>query len=389
MERFKNHYFVLVRLILMVTFGAFGFVERDSKAVVPVWVLLLVSLYLSSMVIFSVVAKKYRIFFLLAALGFSAGLYALGETAFVFLGFLVIYDFLTLFDNIDPRAFMLPWLCIVIPSTLAMGTRILALILTSIIYIKHNSMIRSYQKQMLEDTITEQKLKRDMQQKEYSAKLEQRKSMIMAENQILEERASLSQTLHDKLGHNINGSVYQLEAAKVLLTKDPEKSGTIIQAVIDQLRGGMDEIRGILRKERPEKKQLALLQLYKLCEDCNQKGVQTELVTEGEMSGISDAIWEVILDNAFEAVSNSMKYARCSRIDIRLLVMNQRVRITILDDGVGCSKIEDGMGISGMRQRVRACNGTISFESTAGFCVTMLLPLKSQGITGGETNGKD
>ena len=245
----------------------------------------------------------------------------------------------------------------------------------TVCYLQHNFVIRAYRKQMMEDTITEQNLKRDMQEKEFAAKMEQRKSMLMAENQILEERASLSQTLHDKLGHNINGSVYQLEAAKVLMEKDPEKSKNILQAVIDQLRSGMDEIRGILRKERPAKKELAMLQLYKLCEDCNNKGVKTELVTEGDTALIPDPIWEVILDNAFEAVSNSMKYSKCSSIDIQIFVMKQRVRVSIADDGVGCSKFEDGMGISGMRSRVRAASGTIDFQTDPGFTVTMLLPI--------------
>ena len=70
-----------------------------------------------------------------------------------------------------------------------------------------------------------------------------------------------------------------------------------------------------------------------------------------------------------------MKYSKCSRIDIRLVVMAQRVRVSISDDGVGCTEVKDGMGISGMRQRVREVNGTISFESAAGFTVTMLLPI--------------
>ena len=149
----------------------------------------------------------------------------------------------------------------------------------------------------------------------------------------------------------IQAGVYDNAA---LMEKDPEKSKNILQAVIDQLRSGMDEIRGILRKERPAKKELAMLQLYKLCEDCNNKGVKTELVTEGDTALIPDPIWEVILDNAFEAVSNSMKYSKCSSIDIQIFVMKQRVRVSIADDGVGCSKFEDGMGISGMRSRVRA-----------------------------------
>ena len=376
MERLKSHYFVLVRLFLMVTFGAYGFVERPENTQVSAWVLLLVAMYLASMALFEIVPKKCKFICLVFSAGFFATLMALGETEFMLLGFVIIYDLLSLFEDLEARIYLIPVIGFLLPGPVNIVTRLIAVSLTAIVYLQHNYVIRSYRKQMLEDTITEQNLKRDMQQKEYAAKMEQRRSMMMAENQILEQRASLSQTLHDKLGHNINGSVYQLEAAKVLMKKDPEKSEAMIQAVIDQLRGGMDEIRGILRKERPEKRQLTMLQLYKLCEDCNSKGVQTELVTEGETSQIPDKIWEVILDNAFEAVSNSMKYSKCSRIDIRLVVMAQRVRVSIADDGIGCSEIKDGMGISGMRQRVRECNGTISFESTAGFTVTMLLPLK-------------
>ncbi|MBP5492884.1 MAG: hypothetical protein J6Y08_08575 [Clostridiales bacterium] len=378
MERLKNHYFVLVRLLLMFTFGAYGFIERANGEEVSAWVLLLFSLYLSAMGAFEVGKKKYKFLCLLLAAAFYIVLMVLGETGFLLLGFVILYDFLSLFDAVDPKIYLIPILGAAIPSPISVVTRFIAIALTAVIYIQHNFVIRSYKKQMMEDTINEQNLKRDMQQKEYAAKMEQRKNMMMAENQILEQRASLSQTLHDKLGHNINGSVYQLEAAKVLLKKDPEKSETIIQAVIDQLRGGMDEIRGILRKERPEKRQLAMLQLYKLCEDCNNKGVQTELTTEGDTAQIPDKIWEVILDNAFEAVSNSMKYSKCSRIDIGLVVMAQRVRVSIADDGIGCSEVKDGMGISGMRQRVRECNGTISFESMPGFTVTMLLPMKEE-----------
>ena len=200
--------------------------------------------------------------------------------------------------------------------------------------------------------------------------------MLKTENQILEERASLSQTLHDKLGHSINGSIYQLEGVKVLMDKDPEKSKSMIQAVIDQLRTGMDEIRAILRKERPEKKELAMLQLYKLCEDCNDKGVETKLEVEGDTSLIPEPLWEVILDNSFEAVSNSMKYSKCSHIFIEIVVMNKMVRCSIRDDGKGAATFEDGMGISGMRRRVREASGNLDFETEVGFTVNMLLPLE-------------
>ena len=144
----------------------------------------------------------------------------------------------------------------------------------------------------------------------------------------------------------------------------------------DQLRTGMDEIRMILRKERPEKKKMALIHLHELCADCNAKGMEAELQTEGDLSVIPDDLWEVLLDNCYEAVSNSMKYSKAKKIELRIMVMNQMVRCVVSDNGIGCSRITDGMGISGMRQRIRAAGGTISFETEAGFLVNMLIPLK-------------
>ena len=212
--------------------------------------------------------------------------------------------------------------------------------------------------------------------KEMAVREERKKTLLMAENRILTERAELTQTLHDRLGHNINGSIYQLEASKLLLEKDPEKTRGMIQAVIDQLRSGMDEIRMILRKERPEKKKMALIHLHELCADCKAKGMEAELQTEGDLSAIPDDLWEVLLDNCYEAVSNSMKYSKAKKIELRIIVMNQMVRCVVSDNGIGCSRITDGMGISGMRQRIRAVGGTISFETEAGFLVNMLIPLK-------------
>ena len=148
-----------------------------------------------------------------------------------------------------------------------------------------------------------------------------------------------------------------------------------MQAVIDQLRGGMDEIRMILRKERPPKYRLTVLHLEKLCEECRTKGVDAELITEGELKDIPEKYLEIILDNAYEAVSNSMKYAKCSKIKISLLVLNKMLRCSISDNGIGCKYITDGMGISGMRKRVREVNGILDFETEMGFTINMLLPL--------------
>jgi len=374
-EQIRNSYFIFVRLVLLLTLSACSVMNELKETGVSLRILLLVSFYIGLMAVkelFRLPVK--RIITAAGALAWLA-LICFEGMSFWLLGFFTANELLSLFPKLDFKWYFVPMIGTLVESPYSFPVQLVTAFMMVILYIQHNYVVAGYRKQMKEDVLTEQSLKKDMREKESAARAELKRSALQAENQILEERASLSQTLHDKLGHNINGSIYQLEGVKILMDKDPEIAGQMVQAVIDQLRTGMDEIRAILRKERPDKKDLALLQLYKLCEDCNNKGVETDFQREGDISQISDGMWEVILDNAFEAVSNAMKYARCKHIDIRLLVMNKMVRCSISDDGVGCKEIKDGMGISGMRRRVRAAGGILDFETEAGFTVTMLLPM--------------
>ena len=359
----------------MLVLCAYGLLSTFNKSGVSIGVLLLVSFYIGAMTVKEIVSEKIKALLTVTGVLLLCAILYYGRWAFFLLAFYTIYELLTLFPVIDYKWYYLPLAGIFIDTSAEFINNMVTVFIMAVFYIQNNYVVTGYRQRKMEDDRIEQQLKKDMERQEYTAKNEIKQSMLAAENQMLEDRAMLSQTLHDKLGHNINGSIYQLEGVKLLMDSDPEKSKAMVQAVIDQLRTGMDEIRAILRKERPEKRKMTLLQLYKLCEDCNNKGVETEFESEGNTSQVTDELWEVILDNAFEAVTNSMKYAKCKHIKIHLVVMNQMLRCSITDDGIGCKEIHDGMGISGMRNRVRAAGGTIGFETEAGFTVTMLLPM--------------
>ena len=373
-ERFRNHYFVILRIALLLVLEVYIILSQSVLTGASVEVLLLLALFIGAIAGKELMERKYQIIWLgTAGIIWIIMLFAIGTT-FTLLGIYLCYEVLTYFK---PRLFwyILPVGIAFISSEIGSSVQLMMATLVGFIYCQHDFVVEPYREQTKEDTIAEQRLKHDINRREHEMKEEVQKSLLMAENQMLEERAELSQTLHDKLGHNINGSVYQLEAVKVLLEKEPEVSKKMVQAVIDQLRSGMDEIRVILRKERPKKYKLAVLQLEKLCEECRAKGVETELITEGELKDIPEKYLEVILDNAYEAVSNSMKYAKCSKIKISIHVLNKMIRCSISDNGNGCKEIIDGMGISGMRKRIREINGILDFETEVGFTINMLLPL--------------
>jgi signal transduction histidine kinase len=245
-----------------------------------------------------------------------------------------------------------------------------------VIYFQNYVIIEKYRKYLEDFEQEEYRLKDSIHSKDTLYKEELEKSSLSFENQMLEEKARLSQALHDKLGHSINGSIYQLEACKILMKKEPEESTKIVQGVIDNLRTSMDEIRSILRREKPDKKRMALLQLMGLCEECKDKyGIRAEVTIDGENKEIPEYLWDVILDNTIEAVTNTLKYANCTEILIEITILHKVIRCSITDNGIGCKAIKDGMGLQGMKNRTRKVNGFLDISSENGFRINMILPL--------------
>lgn len=373
-EQLREHYFLVVRISVLLMLEVYIVLSQYALTGTSAKVFLLLALFVGTMAGKELVQKENKwIFYGISIVLWGFMFVKLGYE-FVLLGILLCYECIS-FQKLGFIWYCIPVAFAFIPSKIGLDVQLLVALFLGMLYVQHDFVVESYRKQTQEDTILEQNLKSSMYENEHKLQEEINKGMLMAENQLLEERARLAQTLHDKLGHSINGSVYQLEAVKLLLEKDTETSKKMLQAVIDQLRMGMDEIRAILRKERPQKYKLAILQLEKLCEECRQKGIEARLTTQGELSKVSEKYLEIILDNAYEAVSNSLKYSKCTKIEMKIHVMNQLVRCSISDNGVGCEVIIDGMGISGMRKRIREVNGILDFEFEVGFTINMLLPM--------------
>ncbi len=246
------------------------------------------------------------------------------------------------------------------------------------LYYQNYVIIEQYRQTLNAYEKKEYLLKNSIHSKDVIYREQLEKSRLAFENTVLEERAQLSQALHDKLGHSINGSIYQLEAGKVLMTKNRDESQQIIQKVIDNLRTSMDEIRTILQREKPDKKRMAYLQLLQLCEECKDKyNILVDVTIEGENKDIPELVWDSILDNTIEAVTNALKYSKCSKIAIEIILMHKAVRCSIEDNGIGCNIIREGMGMQGMRERIRKVNGYIDFNGDNGFRINMIIHLVS------------
>ena len=372
-KRFQGDFFLAVRMGLLIILEIYIVISDYILSGASAWVLLLLAFFTGASAGKELAEKRGR--WILAAVSCILCVFIICIIGKEFMP-LAIYTIFEVFYIVKPGIlwYFLPLIPACIPGWDRTGVQILETLLLGIIYIQNDFVVLYYKELEKSDVVSSQQLKRSLYKKEDELREEINKERLKVQNQILEERASLSQALHDKLGHAVNGSIYQLEAVKLVMEKKTETAKNMTQAVIDELRSSMDEIRAILRDETPKKHEMAFIQLDKLCMECKQKGIEAELFMDGELSQVPENYLEIILDNAYEAVSNSLKYSGCTKIEIKIYVMNKVIRCMVSDNGKGCNKLIDGMGISGMRKRVRDVNGIIGFETETGFSINMLFP---------------
>ncbi|QAY65291.1 sensor histidine kinase [Paenibacillus protaetiae] len=191
----------------------------------------------------------------------------------------------------------------------------------------------------------------------------------------LEERNRLAQAIHDGLGHAMTGALIQMEAAKIMLSRDQAAAEGLLNNAIAISKDGIEQIRQTLKETKPQLEQLGFGRLRTAVERFGAKtGLQTTVIQQGDIAVITPLQWKVIYENVMEALTNSAKYAGATAVHIEVSVLNQYIKAVVSDDGEGAAKIVKGLGLIGMEERAAAVNGTVVADGNHGFTVTTLIP---------------
>lgn len=383
-DKIIKYYFLFIKLIyICLVVGYIIFNNKDityTKSIIEISMILI----LITTIIFSFILEKTRIVFLILALIINIFLIFNFKEQYVLILPLLILEIISYFKL--PIYF---YLIIFLGAVCDIDNKfiyILVCTFTSIIYFQKYYIADKYNDILNESINNESDLKYTIESQLERYKSNVKQQSLTFENRLLEQKSNLSQALHDKIGHSINGSIYQLEASKLLINNNKEESIKITQLVIDNLRHSLDEIREILRKEKPDKSEISLLRLWKLCEEFNEKyKINAELVINGDAKNVPENIWTIILDNVIEAFSNALKYSDCKNIKVQINILNKIVRCSIIDDGIGSKNINSGMGLLGMKERVTSIGGSIDVNGELGFNINMILPIEHM-VLGGEKN---
>ena len=190
---------------------------------------------------------------------------------------------------------------------------------------------------------------------------------------VLEERNRLARELHDALSQQLFSAALTVDAARALVSTDPERTAGELVRAKELVREAQAELRSLVFELRPpdlaeEGLAASLAKRLKLTERLS--GVPVELHVEGSEI-VEPAVAAELSRIVVEAVSNAVRHGRPSRVQVHLAGKGDTVGATVLDDGIGFDPHHRRtgtrtLGITSMRERAEALGGRFRVQSSPG-----------------------
>jgi signal transduction histidine kinase len=200
-----------------------------------------------------------------------------------------------------------------------------------------------------------------------SAELERRnqeRALEASRTRVIEasdaERRRVGRDLHDGAQQRLVAVSNLLRAAQI---EADGRTAELIAMAEDELAKAHAELRELARGLHPVA--LAERGLKAALESlCATSSLQVELdVVE---DGLSDDVAAAAYFVAAESLANAARYARASRIDVRIRPRGRELHVEVADDGVGGADPTSGTGLSGLADRVEVLRGCLDVDSPPG-----------------------
>lgn len=194
---------------------------------------------------------------------------------------------------------------------------------------------------------------------------------------VSEERTRIACEIHDGLVQSLAGVNFKLELCQQLAKTDPTACRRTIQETKTQLKMAIQEARQVIFNLRPlqyDKMELVpgLTNYLKSYE--TQTHIKTEFTVVGDEHRLYPRTKIFLFRIVQEALSNVEKHAKADRATVHLAIANNRLTVTIVDNGIGFD-VEaisrdpekwDHFGLRGILERARLVGGDATISSKKG-----------------------
>lgn len=206
---------------------------------------------------------------------------------------------------------------------------------------------------------------------------------------ISDERRRIAAEIHDTIAQGLTGIITQLQV--VQSTDDPAVARRHVDRAAGLARHSLGEARRSVHNLTP-----AALEHDTLPEALERTvgawsddhGVTAGLTVTGTEEPLHDEVAATLLRIAQEALANTARHARATRVGVTLSYMDGEVALDIRDDGRGFDPRSlpprsrtGGFGLAGMRARAERIAGSVDVEAEPGqgTAVSARVPLVRHG----------
>ena len=212
-----------------------------------------------------------------------------------------------------------------------------------------------------------------------------------SEGAVDEERTRIACEIHDGLVQTLVGVNFKMERCRTMLQEAPSQCVDLLHEVNSLLKHGIQEARQVVFNLRPgQYEQLDLLSALSNYLEAYRKQhrVLMDFAHTGSDARLPPKTKVFLFRIIQEALQNSAKHARASKVSVQLSIQHDTLSGVISDNGVGfdmqaVSRNPDKwehFGLRGIKERVKLLGGEVSWASPKGVgtAVTVQIPLEKQ-----------
>jgi two-component system NarL family sensor kinase len=189
-----------------------------------------------------------------------------------------------------------------------------------------------------------------------------------------EERSRVARELHDGISQNLSSVKYTLELAGILFSRNREGVLQALEKGTTGVTRAIREVRRISRDLRPGMlDDLGLLpSLHSLVEDFSERtGIAVEIDAQSLSRDMPRGYRTTLFRVAQESLTNIERHSGAAKVSLKLESTQNRIRMTIADDGHGFDvenigkTASSGIGLKNMRERLAYLGGRLKLVSSA------------------------
>lgn len=195
---------------------------------------------------------------------------------------------------------------------------------------------------------------------------------------IARDRNRMAMEMHDGVQAHLMILSKQLELAKNVALANPSRAAQLAQEGSETARLAADELRYLVNRMRAPSLDRGFLPSLRTFVDtfCTRQGLVYTFEVTGTEKFLARETEHAAFRIAQEALTNAVRHAEATKLDVNVDFSDTEMRMTIADDGKGFDTSMESEGLDGMKRRAKSVGGVFTISNThPGTKLEACLPL--------------